>query len=180
MNPKRAAIGAAIGVACLAGAYAAGRFSAPTRTVTVDHTAELQKAQEQIHALTAQLETVKRESERTTVVTFSPKTGKPLKSVTHAKTDSVRTSDTRSDTQQARAVETVRVETKTVTVEHATPKWFVGPLFVVVPGTVPQMSAGVIVGHTLFGPFALGVSATVPLSKPASVPAFGFSLTAAF
>lgn len=162
-----------ITLAALAVAFAAGRFSTPTKVVEV----ESKKSQEQIHALSEQLESAKRHTVKRTVIKFTP-AGKPVEKTVTEDTHVDRFTDTRAQVDSVKIVEVV----KRVEVTKSGPKWFAGPVVVFVPSAPPgqQFGAGIVVGRHILGPVAGSISVTVPVHKPVSVPSFGLSLTVGF
>jgi hypothetical protein len=187
---------AAAGLALAGGGYAFGRYAAPDRVKTVEHetvrtvTREDTTAAERIRELSAQLETLKRDTHRE-VVTVVRKDGtrerhETLDTHVAETTDARRDTAIASDVHATREIQATRETTRTVTVERSRPQWFVGALVMLSPGVLrldnprAAMSAGVIVGRRLVGPLLLGLSVSVPLSQPVQVPSFGLSLTLEF
>jgi hypothetical protein len=157
---------------------AIGWHQKPDRVVTTERvvTREDTHAREQVKDLTKQLESAKRHTIKQTV--RKPDGTVTISEDTHVEnTRDVRTDiDTKTEVQTVKIVETA----KTVEVTRSAPQWFAGPLVILTPGSYAPALVGVTVGRHLFGPVAIGVSAVVPLAKPASLPSIGVSLTVAF
>lgn len=71
--------------------------------------------------------------------------------------------------------------TKTVT--SSPPVWHVGALLLGTPRLAPvgvDLFAGVMVSRQLVGPVTLGLTATVPVRQPVTIPTFGVSLGVVF
>lgn len=65
----------------------------------------------------------------------------------------------------------------------ATPKWFAGPILIVQPRLAPlgaDLYAGALVSRQLLGPVSVGLTATVPVRQPLTVPTVGVSLGVAW
>jgi hypothetical protein len=102
---------AALALLLVAGGYAAGRFTAPTRvteTVKEDTTARAR-----VRELTEQLEAYKQHTTTETVITYAP-TGKPATKTTRTDTHVDRVVDTRTDLHATAETATKR-ESVTVT-----------------------------------------------------------------
>lgn len=176
-------IALAAAVAFLIG-VAIGWNQGPERVTTTERivTREDTQARQQVAELTKQLETMKLRIRREFVVISRPDGTREEKTTEDTQVDTTTDKATTVDTKtEVSTVQTVDV-VKTVEVTRSSPQWFAGPLVVFVPYAPAgqQFSAGVTIGRHIGGPFALGVSATVPVHQPVSLPTLGLSLTVSF
>ena len=167
---------AALATVAALGAWAGYSFRAPVveyRERVVERTDQTEK----IKALTEQLDTLKRHTRRTETRQKLPDGTEHTTVVTDTHVDRVR--DTRTDLDSHTETKTETVATREV--RPLPPKWHVGGLLV---GTLhlgnPSLSVGAIVNRHLFGPLSVGLSATVPVQQPLSIPAVALSLTVGF
>lgn len=173
MNAPRRVLICVVGAVSLAGGgYAFGRFKAPAKVVEVEDT----RAKAEIKELREQLETAKIHKVKETVTVFVD--GKPATRTEREDTHVDRTIGTRTEVDTVTDTHTVKSKTT-----ESGPEWMVGALVVALPRLDPlglDLSIGATVSHRIAGPVWLGLSATVPLAQPLSVPAVGLSLSVTF
>lgn len=152
--------GAALGLA--AAGYAAGRFSAPDRVVTVTHetvrTVEDTSAREQVKRLTAEIESVKRDTHREEVL-ITRKDGTTERHVTtdrHVESERTQTAQTETQREETKRVDTVRESTHSVEIERQRPTWRLGPM-VAIDLRTGALAYGGQVERRILGPLSLGV-----------------------
>ncbi len=139
----------------LAGAYAAGRFSAPDRVVTVDHSEEVTRLRLEVASLTQRNTALERHTFKRSVTAYGP-TGKPVSKTdtveTHVDRKSTLTSGVRvsSDTHSANLTD------KKTEVDRMRPNWRVGPQ-VDLNLRTGAVGYGATVERRLFGPLSLRI-----------------------
>jgi hypothetical protein len=123
MSPalKRVLAHVLVGVTALLAGFGYGRHSAPTKTVTVESTAQLDALRKEIAELKQENTSLKKHTVTTTVVTFSEKTGKPLKKETKQDTHVDKTVDLRVDARLNAEATSAKLTEKTLTVESPRP-----------------------------------------------------------
>lgn len=147
-----------VGVCTLALAFAAGRFSTPTKTVETTKTVEVEStaSKTEIASLKNELAQTKRHTVKETRVVYRD----------GQRVEVIRKEDTHVDTStEIRIAETEKADTKTETkkatesaraVESKRPDWFLAPL-VAVDVRTGAVAYGGLVGRRILGPVSVGV-----------------------
>jgi predicted phage tail protein len=170
-------------LACLFLGFVLGRWAAPTKTVTQVHetvrTVTDTAAQAHAAVLQAQIDDLKRSQHREVITVVRANGTKIRREVSDSKSETTHESlhVLSADSMSTVHAESVHEVVRTVTVERKAPEWFAGPLVV---ASTSGISAGVLVGRHIAGPIAVGLSASVPVNQPVSIPAVGLSVTVSF
>lgn len=181
-----AVAGAALALA--AGGYAFGRYAAPDKVVTVNHTVDRvvtdTTALEQVKALTAQLESVKRDTHSETKTVTLPDGEKETTTVVDTHTDSETATHSDVDTTHAETThaETTHDVTQTKTDQRDRPSWFVSAgLGVPLALKAPYAGTPVVLVNAskrILGPFSVGLWGS--LDVHGNNPTLGISLGVTF